>query len=65
MTRDHQLPKSRGGRGKLNLVLACHRYNMQKAAMDVETYRAFLEQHLPLGERVVFYGERCPQPWFL
>lgn len=25
--------------------------------MDVETYRAFLKDQEPLGERVVFYGE--------
>jgi len=65
MTKDHQLPKSKGGRGKLNLVLACYRCNSEKADMDVETYRWFLQEKRAAGDAVVFYGERCPQPWWL
>jgi 5-methylcytosine-specific restriction endonuclease McrA len=56
-TKDHQLPKSRGGKGRLNLVLACQPCNQEKANMDVETYRWFLQDKKPLGKRVKFYGE--------
>jgi len=29
--------------------------------MDVETYRYFLQESLPAGERVIFYGEQQNQ----
>lgn len=59
-TRDHQLPKARGGtKDPKNLVLACHRCNNEKGSMDVEAYRWFLQERRPLGEKIVFYGERC------
>lgn len=60
MTRDHQEPASRGGAdGVDNTVLACEGCNSEKGDMDVETYRWFLQDRLPAGERVVFYGERA------
>ena len=34
--------------------------------MDVETYRYWLQEKLPLGERVVFYGETIrPRLWWV
>lgn len=33
--------------------------------MDVETYRWWLQDKLAAGQRVVFYGENCPQPWYV
>lgn len=66
VTRDHQVPRSRGGETNFeNLVIACLRCNLEKANMDVETYRWFLEDKRAAGMRVVFYGERVPQPWYL
>lgn len=66
VTRDHQLPKSRGGtKDPQNLVIACERCNREKANMDVETYRWFLQEQRASGDRVVFFGERVPQPWYL
>lgn len=53
------MPLSRGGsRGPENIVLACKPCNNEKDDMDVEGYRWFLKDKLPLGERVVFSGER-------
>lgn len=60
-TFDHQIPRSRGGGGGENLVLACKQCNNRKADMDVETYRYFLQESLPAGERVIFYGEQQNQ----
>jgi 5-methylcytosine-specific restriction endonuclease McrA len=48
-----------------NIVHACKQCNNAKGNMDVETYRQSLQDNLPAGERIVFYGEQCPQPWFL
>lgn len=60
------MPKSRGGLGlPHNLVLACKPCNNQKADMDVETYRWYLQEQRAAGEKVIFYGERIPQPWYV
>lgn len=57
---DHQVPLSRnGGDDKKNKVLACKPCNNKKDDRDVESYRHFLRDKLPLGERVIFFGERC------
>lgn len=62
-TREHQEPKCLGGTGDPdNLVLACQKCNEEKADMTVEAYRYFLQDELPAGARVVFYGERCYEP---
>lgn len=59
------MPKSRGGlKTPENLVLACERCNREKADMDVETYRWFLQDKSAAGVKIVFYGERIPQPWY-
>lgn len=63
MTRDHQIPRAQGGtRAPENIVLACERCNSEKADMNVETYRGFLQNKKPSGVRVVFYGETLPRP---
>ena len=48
-----------------NIVHACKQCNNAKGNMDVEEYRQFLQDGLPLGERVVFFGETVPEPWWL
>lgn len=56
---DHQVPLSRNGSNqKENKVLACKPCNHLKDSMDVETYRSFLLDRLPRGERIIFFGER-------
>jgi 5-methylcytosine-specific restriction endonuclease McrA len=58
-TRDHQEPKCLGGTTDPdNLVLACRKCNEEKADRGVEAYRYYLQDKLPAGERVTFYGER-------
>ena len=55
---DHMVPRSRGGSDDAaNKVTACKACNNEKDNMDVEGYRWFLRDRLPLGERVVFFGE--------
>ena len=47
-TRDHLIPRSRGGKGKPNnKVLACYRCNNLKGDMSVAEFRLFLRL-LPL-----------------
>jgi 5-methylcytosine-specific restriction endonuclease McrA len=41
-TRDHVIPKSRGGRGDHNIVLACMECNCDKGDMTVDEYRVIL-----------------------
>jgi 5-methylcytosine-specific restriction endonuclease McrA len=48
-----------------NIVLACLRCNNEKGAMDVETYRWFVQDRLAAGERIIFFGETVPQLWYL
>jgi len=55
---DHQHPKSRGGGGGVNLVLACAPCNIAKSAMTVDEYRAFLQERS--DEPVEFLGD-CVQ----
>lgn len=55
---DHQHPKSRGGGGGANLVLACAPCNIAKRAMTVDEYRARLQAKSE--EPVEFLGE-CVQ----
>src|SRR5438105_2885390 len=60
-THDHPTPLSRGGSDVFdNLVLACKHCNSEKGNMDVETYRYFLRDQRPSGERTVFFGELFP-----
>lgn len=40
-TRDHKVPKSEGGRGGDNLVVACQRCNMAKNSGDYSDFYAF------------------------
>ena len=52
---DHQHPKSRGGLGGANLVLACAPCNMAKGARTVEEYRAALQA--ASAEPIEFLGD--------
>lgn len=51
--REHQHPRSRGGRGGENIVWSCGPCNRRKAAMTVEEFR---KRFFPPGH--VFPGER-------
>ena len=42
-SREHKQPKSRGGKWKGNVVLACRRCNNEKGDLTVEEYKEFLE----------------------
>ena len=50
--QDHQTPKSKGGGGGRNLVLACASCNREKATETLEEYRL---NHFDVGHK--FYGE--------
>lgn len=52
---DHQIPRSRGGGGGSNLVLACAPCNHAKGSHTVEEYRAALQRSTPGA--VEFFGE--------
>lgn len=56
ITREHLLPKARGGGNEAsNIVAACRSCNVRKQAKTVEEYRASLSRLI--GTDVVFYGE--------
>ena len=55
-TRDHQTPKSRGGRFlPNNRVDCCRACNQEKADRTLEEYRT--ARSVELGEMVTFHGE--------
>lgn len=57
-TRDHVVPRSKGGSNHPgNLVAACRRCNNDKRAKSLEEYRAALSQRRD-GANVLFYGEQ-------
>lgn len=54
-TRDHVVPRSKGGRDRDNIVLACRACNNRKRSRDIGEYRRLIS---PMdGPLVVFYGE--------
>lgn len=56
-TKDHQIPKSRGGRFLVgNRVLACLACNQRKANRTVEEYRTWWAERLG-HHTITFYGE--------
>jgi HNH endonuclease len=56
--REHQVPRSRGGRDAGNVVLSCARCNDKKGELDAEQYREGLAQRLGvLPQSIVFAGE--------
>lgn len=56
-TRDHVLPRSRGGSNKPeNIVLACHSCNSQKRAKTADEYRVWLEDKW--GHAITFWGDQ-------
>lgn len=58
ITREHLLPRSRGGSGRAaNIVGACRACNTSKQAKTVEEYRESLSQRLG-GSAVMFFGEQ-------
>jgi len=59
-TKDHVIPRSKGGRGAGNKVWACLRCNQEKSNLLLEDYRAFvaMRKNLPI-EEVVFFRERA------
>lgn len=54
-TRDHQIPRSRGGGGLYNIVYACRLCNNRKGALTVEEYRGVLSTDPETA--IKFYGE--------
>src|SRR6185312_7240222 len=50
LTREHLVPKSRGGRGGQNLVDACLSCNLSKGTKTVEEYRQKLFDLTPPGK---------------
>jgi hypothetical protein len=72
-TRDHKIPRARGGQGGTNLVLSCRRCNEEKDNLTVDEYGAWIEAGRPpmyefkwsLDHFRQFYerqGARPPQP---
>lgn len=60
-TKDHLLPKSRGGAGvRGNTVVCCNNCNMEKGCLTVEEYRvvwALRKQLVTVADTKVFAGE--------
>ena len=55
ITREHLLPRARGGSNRReNIVAACRSCNVSKQAKTVEEYRA------SLGGFTIFFGEIAP-----
>lgn len=61
-TKDHVIPRSRGGRGPNNKVHACKRCNQIKGDRTLEEYRSAMATALqkPI-EQIVFYREVHPR----
>ncbi len=56
-TREHQVPRSRGGSDEeCNVVIACHACNQSKGALLVDEFRAVLQRRHPQWDGV-FSGE--------
>ena len=53
--REHQIPRSRGGKGGKNIVLDCGECNQAKRTKTVEEYREHLASKT--GQPVSFFGE--------
>ena len=47
-TRDHQVPKSKGGNGRLNYIYACFKCNNERGDMDYELFVS-RRKYRPLG----------------
>lgn len=57
-TREHLLPRARGGSNKAeNIVAACRHCNITKQAKTVDEYRAALSRGRG-GVEIIFHGER-------
>ena len=67
-SRDHLLPRCKGGKTKDNIVLCCKRCNSEKGSMTEDEYREYLLikkekmiSPIPLDEiKISYVFQRCP-----